>query len=187
MKDIPGYEGLYAVTEDGRVWSYPKEWPSGNGATGKHDGKWLKPAVNSCAYLSLIICKDKKQISKLAHRLVAETYIPNPVNLPEINHKDGNKLNNHIDNLEWCSRQENVNLSILNRLSAPNKSSDYNGVYWHKATSKWMCRIKIKGGMKYLGIFQDEIESAKAWDKFLDENNIADKLRNFSKELENVA
>lgn len=109
MKDIRGYESLYAVSEDGRIWSYPKPCSS------KH-GKWLKPVPSfknrnkGTVYtlLSIHLFKDKKSKSFLIHRLVAETFIPNLDNKSQINHKDGNPLNNNIDNLEWVNAFENM-------------------------------------------------------------------------------
>ena len=95
MKDIKGYEGLYAITEDGEVWSY-------------RSNKYLKqqPARN---YLSIELHKDNNRKNYFIHRLVAETYIPNPHNLPEVNHIDENKYNNCVDNLEWVSHKDNMN------------------------------------------------------------------------------
>lgn len=94
MKDIPGYEGLYAITEDGRVWSHKSN-------------KFLAFYDNGHGYLYVGLRKDNKTKKYKVHRLVAETYLPNPDNLPIINHKDENKQNNKLDNLEWCSHTYN--------------------------------------------------------------------------------
>lgn len=96
MRDIKGFEGLYAITSCGKVWSY------------KHK-KFLKPNTVNGGYLIYRLYKDKKCYSILAHRLVAESYIPNPDNLEQVNHKDEIKTNNSINNLEWCSRKYNMN------------------------------------------------------------------------------
>jgi hypothetical protein len=112
MKDIAGFEGKYAVTEDGKVWSYPKEWSGGrsNNAISKHQGKWLaqRKGKDSGAYYSVSLCKSGKPKSYYVHILVAKIYIPNPSSLPEVNHKDGNRLNNNHSNLEWCTRAQNL-------------------------------------------------------------------------------
>lgn len=95
MKDIKGYEGLYAITEDGQVWSYRRN-------------KYLKQQ-QARNYLSIELHKDNNRKNYFIHRLVAETYIPNPHNLPEVNHIDENKYNNCVDNLEWISHKDNMN------------------------------------------------------------------------------
>lgn len=96
MKDIKGYEGLYAITEDGQIWSYKSK-------------KFLIPNYDANGYLKINLFKDRKNKSCTIHRLVAETYIPNPNNLSQVNHKDENKTNNHINNLEWCDAKYNMN------------------------------------------------------------------------------
>lgn len=96
MKDVKGYEGLYAVTSCGKVWSYRNK-------------RFLTPEDNGHGYLRVNLHKDGKDKKYMIHRLVAEAYIPNPENLPQINHKDENKTNNCLQNLEWCDAKYNVN------------------------------------------------------------------------------
>lgn len=104
-KDIKGYEGLYQVSNLGRVKSL------GNGKE-----KIRKTNISSNGYLSLILVKNKKGKNFSVHRLVAEAFIDNPDNLPCVNHKDENKLNNCVDNLEWCTKQYNSTWgSVLKR------------------------------------------------------------------------
>jgi len=100
MIDIKGYEGEYAATEDGRIWSYPKK-------KNNVKGKFLKGSLNHGGYLRLKLCKKGVKSNVRLHRLVAHAFIPNPYNKPCVNHKDGIKTNNHIDNLEWCTVAEN--------------------------------------------------------------------------------
>ena len=99
MKDVVGYEGLYAVTEEGQVWSYKSK-------------KFLSPADNGHGYLQVGLRKDGKTKMLRVHRLVAEAYIPNPEGKKDVNHKDGNRGNNNINNLEWATRKENCNYEI---------------------------------------------------------------------------
>lgn len=96
MKDIQFYEGLYAVTEGGQVWSY----------RGK---RFLTPSLRANGYLTVRLCKDGAKKHHYIHRLVAEAFIDNPSGLPQVNHKDENKQNNSLSNLEWCSAEYNHN------------------------------------------------------------------------------
>jgi HNH endonuclease/NUMOD4 motif len=97
MIDIVGYEGLYAVTTEGNVWAYPNRI---------HKGKFLKPSLKK-GYLFVCLCKGSTIVQRNIHRIVAEAYLPNPENKPQVNHKDSNKLNNNLSNLEWCTASEN--------------------------------------------------------------------------------
>lgn len=96
MKDIKGYEGLYAVTSCGKVWSYRRKI-------------FLSQRFDKDGYPRVDLYKNRKVKTFFIHRLVAEAYIPNPDNLPQINHKDEIRTNNYISNLEWCSAKYNVN------------------------------------------------------------------------------
>ena len=92
-KDVLDYEGLYQVSNFGRV---------------KSNWKILSPADNGNGYKHIVLTKNGIQTDKLVHRLVAEAFLPNPDNLPCVNHKDENKSNNFIENLEWCSHKYNL-------------------------------------------------------------------------------
>lgn len=112
MRDIPNFEKLYAIDETGKVWSY-------------YTNKYLTPSLNGAGYYQVILVKDKIKYHKTIHRLVAETFIPNPNNLQVVNHKDEDKTNNNVDNLEWCSHKYNSNYgSAPARLSE--KLKEYN-------------------------------------------------------------
>lgn len=102
-KQIKGYEGKYEVSNYGKVRSL-------NFNNIKHKIKLLKPLDNGRGYLQIRISGKWYKI----HRLVAEAFIPNPCNYSEINHKDENKLNNRVNNLEWCSRKYNINYGSRN-------------------------------------------------------------------------
>lgn len=74
----------------------------------------MKPGKIKGGYLVVSLCKNGKRHTYTLHRLIAETFIPNPDNLPEVNHKDENKQNNSVDNLEWCDSKENCNYGTRN-------------------------------------------------------------------------
>lgn len=101
--------GFYQVSNLGKVKSLPREITQYNGhslITYYSKEKILKPILSN-NYYNVGLCKNGKVKTMRIHRLVAETFIPNPDSLPEINHKDENKLNNNVQNLEWCTRQYN--------------------------------------------------------------------------------
>lgn len=102
-KDIEGYEGDYQVSNLGRVKSLPKKCWNGKGYWFK-DGRILIPVKSKKGYLN-VWCR--KNIFKV-HRLVANAFIPNPQNLPQVNHIDGDKTNNCVTNLEWVTDGENL-------------------------------------------------------------------------------
>lgn len=115
FKDIKGYEGLYAVSNYGRVKSLPKQVFNHNGFFYRKE-KIIKPGKDTKGYLRISVCLNGKQHTYKIHRLVAQAFIPNPENKPQVNHIDGNKQNNHVENLEWCTNQENQDHAWKNGL-----------------------------------------------------------------------
>ena len=98
MRDVKGYEGLYAVTSCGRVWSYRSK-------------KFLKPKCDKDGYFQVNLSKNGKAKRFLIHRLVASAYLPNPDNLPEVDHIDNDKTHNYLNNLQWITHKDNVRKS----------------------------------------------------------------------------
>lgn len=115
-RDIPGYEGLYAVTRDGRVWAHPRQWATGvNGNIMlSHGGRWLKMFVAENGYVRVNLKSGARARSALVHRLVALAWIENPDDFPQINHISGVKCDNHADNLEWCTASHNRRHALRN-------------------------------------------------------------------------
>lgn len=106
FKDIPNYVGLYQISNFGNVKSLKRKIKNKNGFRIVEE-KILKPYINSCGYYCVNLRKNSKIEIKLLHRLIAENFIENKNNFKIINHKDGNKLNNNIQNLEWCTYSYN--------------------------------------------------------------------------------
>lgn len=106
-KDIEGYEGLYQVSTTGKVRSlnYRRSGES----------KLLKQDVSHRGYKRVYLAKDGKNKHHLVHRLVAMTFIPNPDDLPIVNHKDEDPSNNNVKNLEWCTHEYNLNYGTRNK------------------------------------------------------------------------
>ena len=94
MKEIPNYEGLYQISTFGDVFGLKR-------------AKFILPQKHKHGYLQVGLSKDGKVIRYLIHRLVAKTFIPNPLNLSQVNHKNGIKNDNRVENLEWCDNSYN--------------------------------------------------------------------------------
>ena len=109
-KDIKGYEGLYQVSNLGRVKGLDRYVNCKYGRR-KIKGKIMNYTTRS-GYNVLVLRRNNKRQSKQVHRLVAEAFIPNPNNYPVVNHKDTNRKNNHVSNLEWVTVKENVLWSV---------------------------------------------------------------------------
>ena len=117
-RDISGYEGLYMVSNFGRVrsrYGYLSNLAS--------DGKTrILKQGNTGRYMAVVLCKNKIKKMRLVHRLVAEAFIPNPNRYPIINHKDENPSNNHFNNLEWCTTKYNLSYGTAMIRRAKSKS-----------------------------------------------------------------
>lgn len=121
-----GYENLYEVSNLGRV-----------RRIGKKNGKCLKPYPNKKGYLQVDLTNNGKRKCCRIHRLVAKAFIPNPNNLEEVNHKDENKTNNMVTNLEWCTSEYNANYKTRNkRIRATKEENNFWLNRKHSDTSK---------------------------------------------------
>lgn len=122
-KPVRGFEGLYEVSNLGQIKSLSRTVHRKNNRNQYIKGRIIRPAKTLDGYLRICLLKSGKRKSFLVHRLVAEAFIPNPKKLLEVNHKDEDKQNNNVNNLEWCSRKYNNNYKNHNvKVSRANKN-----------------------------------------------------------------
>lgn len=107
-KDVEGFESIYKISDAGEVWSKDRVCIDSMGRKRFRKGQKINPDIAPNGYYRVTLANGGTRKQKYLHRLLAEHFISNPMNLPQINHKDGNKLNCSIDNLEWVSVQDNV-------------------------------------------------------------------------------
>lgn len=142
-REIEGYEGLYQVSNLGRVKSLFRVVMRSDGKPNTVNEKILKNGMTK-GYCAVVLCKDRKKKMYKVHRLVAMAFLSNPHNLPEVNHKDENKKNNHVDNLEWCTPKYNTNYGTCTerRVNTVVKNQSLRGEN-HPKSKKVICDNKI--------------------------------------------
>lgn len=160
-KDIPNYEGIYQVSDQGRVRSllyrkYLRRIP-----------KVLTPNSNGLGYLKTSLCPSgTKPRTRYIHRLVAITFIKNPKKYPCVDHINGNKQDNRLINLRYCSHRENVSFENVKH---KNKTSKFVGVSFENDSKKWRSEIYINGIPFRIGRFKNELDAAMAYQQKLKE------------------
>ena len=150
---ICGYEGLYNVSTRGRVKSLERTKICGRGGVQVVRERILR--YGGAGYGIVGLCKGGKVTYKTVHRLVAEAFIPNPESKPQVNHKDGNKQNNRVDNLEWSTGSENIRHADKTGLRQVCRGDK---VWCAKLTNEAVSRIKhrLRHGDKQRQIATDE-------------------------------
>lgn len=164
-KDITGYEGFYQASNLGRIRGLPRTVYNTRGLyIGKvsyinNNYNIMKLSkMNKYGYMSVRLKKNGKGKTLSVHRLIAKTFIPNPSNLPCVNHKDENPSNNCVDNLEWCTRKYNSNYGncrskISKALSGRNNAIRYKAVLQYDLDGNFIQEYKsVKEANKKLGI-----------------------------------
>lgn len=148
-KDIEGYEGLYQVSNMGRV----KSLMFRNNICSIPRERIMSFTIRS-GYRVIVLRKNRRRKSQQVHRLVAKAFIPNPNNLPIVNHKDFNKQNNNVQNLEWCTQKENVKWSIKNMKKRKSKIYSNTGYKYihHRKMGKGTFQVTVDG--KYIGDYE---------------------------------
>ena len=113
-KDVVGFEGLYKVSNKGNIYSVERRDSRGN----RCGGRILKTKYGGKGYRQVNMYKNGKSKTTFVHRIVADAFIPNPENLPQVNHIDEDKDNNNVKNLEWCTHKHNMNHGTLKERTA---------------------------------------------------------------------
>lgn len=124
-KPVKDFEDKYEISNMGRVKSLQREVRGISNCKRIFPSKILKQSNNGYGYYIVNLCKNNKPKISYVHRLVAQAFIPNPDNLPEVNHKDENKANNCVDNLEWCTSKYNANYGTRNERFTSKKREKY--------------------------------------------------------------
>jgi hypothetical protein len=152
--NIPNYEGLYQASSFGNIKSI-----------GYKEEKILKASLTSSKYLCVVLHKNKKRKTLNVHQLVAMAFLNHTPcgRIFVVNHKNFNRLDNNINNLEIVTMRENTNQKHMQ------SSSQYTGVTWFKRDSKWLSQIFINGKRKHLGYYNTEIEASNAYQNALKE------------------
>lgn len=149
-KDVKDYEGVYQVSNLGRVKSLKRKY--------RLNDKIMKGGKSTSDYIKVTLCKDSNQKLKKVHQLVAIAFlghIPCGNNLV-VDHINTIKTDNHLDNLQIITHRENCSKDKKG-------SSKYTGVSWYKRCNKWQAIININGQNKPLGYFKTELEASEAY------------------------
>ncbi len=131
-------------------------------------GRILKLFPNPDGYLLVFLYKESNKKTHKIHRLVGLAFLPNTDNLSDIDHINQIKTDNRVENLRWCSRENN----LRNRKKLEGTTSQYRGVSWHKSKNKWISHISLNGKIKHIGSFEKEEDAYEAWCNAVRENNL---------------
>lgn len=138
-KDVQGYEGYYQVSNIGRVKSFSRKRIMPYGGIRVYPEKILNPNKNRYGYITTVLTKNSISKTFTVHRLVAKAFLPNPENKHQVNHINGIKTDNHLENLEWVNQSENQFHAFNNKLQISIKGEKH---YASKLTEKQVLEIK---------------------------------------------
>lgn len=156
FRKIEGYEN-YSINANGEVRNDKSE-------------RIMKQGKNGSGYPFVILCKNGKTTFHYIHRLIGKGFIYNPNNYPCIDHKNGKKTDNSIDNLRWCSVSQNMR----NAKKRENASSRFKGVSYYIRHNKWVAQCNLNRKKVFVGYYDDEREAAIAYNNFIILNHLDD-------------
>ena len=159
---IAGWDGLYEVSNHGRIKSLERKITAGS-RTYVIQERILRQRHDKDGYMMVDLQNAGKVITHKVHRIVATTFLKNPCNKPQVNHKDGNRANNNAQNLEWVTDSENK-IHCYTKLQTSRGKSGVYGVNWRADRGKWRAYTTL-GGYKHLGLFDDKEDAIKAAEK----------------------
>lgn len=167
---IPGWEGLYSISKCGRVWFHRRMVPGRNLKMVPKRARWKKTQLTPNGYIALRLIAESRKKFYLLHRLLAMTFmgLEDGVKGSEVDHADGNSLNNSLSNLRLTDRSGNRRNTSVHR----NNKSGYKGVHTSgcKYGKPWRVNICVNGNIIRLGSYDDPVEAAKAYDRAAREN-----------------
>ena len=138
METIKGYDN-YQIDREGNIWSKKRK-------------KFMKPCLNSGGYLKICLCKEGKEQRFSIHRLLALQFFDNPDNLPQVDHRNQDKLDNNLENLRWVTKSQNQR----------NKNC-IKGYCWDKCNKKYKARYGLNNKMIHIGYYEKEEEARNAY------------------------
>ena len=158
-RDVEGYEGIYQVSNMGRIRSLDRQILSHHNCKISIKGRIISPAKCVSGYEEAHLYKNGIRRALLLHRIVAKAFIPNPNNFPEVNHKDENIQNNCVENLEWCDSKYNANYGTRNQRCYESNRKHFKPIYQIDFTSgekikRWDC---IADAARALKIHEEQI------------------------------
>ena len=166
--DVPDYEGLYSISNKGRIKSISRIKNGGTRFEYKSRECLLKPSITKDGYLTVYLCKNGIRKAHAIHRLVAIAFIDNNNELSDVNHKDENKLNNCVENLEWCSKAYNIKYgtrtqrvskrisqyskdgALLNTFNSVKEASRLTGIGTSNIHNSAINKTVVKNGKEYI-------------------------------------